>query len=121
MNYAVPPDMDTRVTGTGTTAREPARERVDARQLILPEELDFYQAYAWCLNPYPTFLEASGYLGGEIKRLRTVPDGWQAEEVATNVFLLSCALLNAVEEYLRGSTLRLPRQVAARRLGRGAR
>jgi hypothetical protein len=94
---------------------------VSASQCLLPTELNFYQAYAWCLNPYPTVREAIDYLRGEIGRLEIVPVGWQRSEVATNVFLLSCALMNAVEEYLRGATLRLPRHLAARRLGRDAR
>jgi len=88
---------------------------------LLPTELNFYQAYAWCLNPYPTVREAIDYLRGEIGRLEIVPVGWQRSEVATNVFLLSCALMNAVDEDLRGPTLRLPRQLAARRLGCDAR
>jgi hypothetical protein len=28
-------------------------EDVSASQCLLPTELNFYQAYAWCLNPYP--------------------------------------------------------------------
>ena len=97
------------------------QENVTPDRCFLQAELDFYEAYNWCLNPYPTVGEACGYLRGEIQRFDNVPSGWQAKEVATNIFLLSCALLNSVEEYLRGPTLRLPRQVASLRLGRGAR
>ena len=68
-------------------------EDVSASQCLLPTELNFYQAYAWCLNPYPTVREAIDYLRGEIGRLEIVPVGWQRSEVATNVFLLSCALM----------------------------
>jgi len=57
----------------------------------------------------------------EIDRLKVVPEGWQTGEVATNIFLLSCALLNGVDEYLRGPTLRMPKQLNTRPLGRGAR
>ena len=96
-------------------------EDVSAPQYLLPAELDFYQAYSWCLNPHLTVRETIEYLRGEIDRFEIVPDGWQTGEVATNVFLLSCALLNAVDEYLRGPTLRMPRQLAALRVGRGAR
>src|SRR5207237_7160646 len=40
------------------------------------------------------------------------PD-WQRREAMTNVFLLGCALLNGVDDYLRGKTLRLPRRLVA--------
>src|SRR6267154_1338140 len=50
------------------------------------------------------------------KRMRQVRDA-----VPPQQFLLSCALLNAVDEYLRGPTLRMPRPLAAIRLGRSAR
>ena len=49
-----------------------------------------------------------------------MPDGWQIGEVATNIFLLSCGLLNCVDEYLRGPALRLPTRVAATAVGRSA-
>jgi hypothetical protein len=48
---------------------------VSASQCLLPTELNFYQAYAWCLNPYPTVREAIDYLRGEIGRLEIVPVG----------------------------------------------
>src|SRR3984893_10602572 len=108
------PEIDTHTPERGEV-------EVPEAQRLLPTELDFYQAYAWCLNPFPTVREAIGYLRGEIGRLEIVPDGWQRGEVATNVLLLSCALLNAADEYIRGPTLRMPRQLAARRLGRNAR
>jgi hydroxymethylpyrimidine pyrophosphatase-like HAD family hydrolase len=95
-------------------------EQASTRQDLLPAELDFYSAYDWCLDPHLTIREAIDHLRDEIDRLNIVPEGWQTGEVATNVFLLSCALLNGVEEYLRGPTLRMPRQLATRRLGRGA-
>jgi hydroxymethylpyrimidine pyrophosphatase-like HAD family hydrolase len=105
----------------GIDTHTPEHGEVPEAQRLLPTELDFYQAYAWCLDPFPTVREAIGYLRGEIGRLEIVPDGWQRGEVATNVLLLSCALLNAADEYMRGPTLRMPRQLAARRLGRNAR
>src|SRR5215472_1713669 len=77
------------------------------------EELGFYEAYGWCLNPYPTVGESVGRLGGELGRLTRVGEGWQTAEVMTNVYLLSCAVLNAVDEYLRGSNLQLPRRAPA--------
>jgi hydroxymethylpyrimidine pyrophosphatase-like HAD family hydrolase len=97
------------------------RDAVPPQQCLLPTECEFYQAYNWCLKPFPTVLEATDHLRGEIDRLKAVPHDWRAAEIATNVFLLSCALLNTVDEYLRGPTLRMPRPLAATRLGRSAR
>jgi hydroxymethylpyrimidine pyrophosphatase-like HAD family hydrolase len=73
-------------------------------------EAAFYGCYPWCLNPWPTVGHAAVYLGAELDRLATMRDGWQAGEVRTNVFLLSCALLNSVDDYLRGPAYRLPRR-----------
>jgi hydroxymethylpyrimidine pyrophosphatase-like HAD family hydrolase len=86
----------------------------------LPEELEFYQRYEWSLNPYITVSEALDHLHGEVDTLAVVPRGWQSDEVATNIFLISCGILNCVDEYLHGITLRLPRRVAATVAGRGA-
>jgi hypothetical protein len=104
-----------------TNTDAPNREEVPAPQWLLTTELDFYEAYGWCLDPYPTVQDAIKYLRTEIDRLQIGLNVWQTGEVATNIFLLSCGLLNAVEEYLRGPTLWMPRQLAATRLGRGAR
>jgi hydroxymethylpyrimidine pyrophosphatase-like HAD family hydrolase len=100
---------------------EPEHEKAPVRAGVLPAELDFYESYAWCLNPHLTVREAINHLREEIDRLATAQPGWQTGEVATNVFLLSCGLLNCVDEYLRGPSLRLPWKLAAMRLGRGAR
>jgi hypothetical protein len=80
---------------------------------LLDEELEFYEGYPWCLNPYPTARETVAHLGRELDRLEKVGGGWQFGEVATNVFLLSCALLNTVDEYLRGRSLQLPKKAPA--------
>src|ERR1700758_3157472 len=87
---------------------------------VLREELEFYQHYEWSLNPYLTVSEAVDHLRGEVDRLAVAPLGWQSDEVATNIFLLSCGILNCIDESLRGVTLRLPRRVAATVAGRGA-
>src|SRR5262249_21293716 len=88
---------------------------------VLPAERDFYESYAWCLNPHLTVREAIDRLRGEIDRLATVPRGWQTDEVVTNVFLLGCGLLNCVDEYLRGPCVRLPWRLASMRPARAAR
>ena len=100
---------------------ESEHEEAPAPAEVLQAELDFYESYAWCLNPHLTVREAIDHLHEEIERLAVMPPGWQTGEVATNVFLLSCGLLNCIDEYLRGPSLRLPWKLAAMRLGRGAR
>jgi hydroxymethylpyrimidine pyrophosphatase-like HAD family hydrolase/orotate phosphoribosyltransferase len=76
-------------------------------------ERSFYESYPWCLNPYPTVGDTIAHLGEEIGRLGSMPEGWQTAEVMTNVFLLSCTVLNAVDDYLRGKTFQLPRKLRA--------
>ena len=77
--------------------------------------------YAWCLDPHLTAQQALDHLRHEIAILRETGEGWQTEEVATNVYLLACALLNVLEEAIRGKALRMPRQPASRRIGLTAR
>lgn len=98
---------------TGTAAER------DGVSRLLPTELGFYSAYGWCLNAYPTVADVAKCLGLEIQKLKTGLNDWQADEVAINIFLLSCGLLNAVEDYLRGSTPRIPVRLMTR-LGRAA-
>ncbi len=87
---------------------------------VLPAELEFYQSYRWSLNSHLTVREAVGHLGEEVERLSIVPSGWEIGEVATNIFLLSCGLLNCVDGHLRGLALRLPSRVGRTVVGRGA-
>src|SRR5205807_9275146 len=68
--------------------------------------------------PHLTVAQAIERLAGEIARLPGISAGWQTDEVTTNVYLLSCSLLNGIDEYLRGHTLRLPAQLARTRPGR---
>src|SRR3981189_936111 len=105
------PEMHTYIPETG---------EVPEAQCLLPTELDFYQTYNWCLDPHPTVRELINYLRSELDRFEVVPESWQRGEVVANVFLLSCALLNAVDEYLRGPALRLPKHLATLRLGRAS-
>jgi hydroxymethylpyrimidine pyrophosphatase-like HAD family hydrolase/hypoxanthine phosphoribosyltransferase len=98
----------------------PETAEVPEAQCLLPTELDFYQTYNWCLDPHPTVRELINYLRSELDRLEVAPESWQRGEVVANVFLLSCALLNAVDEYLRGPALRLPKHLATLRLGRAS-
>ena len=91
-----------------------------AQQDVLSTERDFYLSYDWCLNPYLTLGDALTHIPEEVDRLLKVPSGWQTAEVATNIFLLSCGLLNCIDDYLRGVTLRLPKRLAANAVGRTA-
>lgn len=77
-------------------------------------ELDFYETYTWCLNAYPDVKDAIQYLGSEIEKLQLDLNDWQTHEVATNIFLLSCGLLHAVEDYLRGPSVRIPGRLMTR-------
>ncbi|MGH6737818.1 MAG: HAD hydrolase family protein [Bradyrhizobium sp.] len=98
-----------------------AHAKLPAAEGVLPAELEFYESYAWCLNPHLTVRNAVERLRGEIDRLAARPPGWQAAEAVTNVYLLSCGLLNSVDEYLRGPGLRLPWRLAITLPGRTAR
>jgi hydroxymethylpyrimidine pyrophosphatase-like HAD family hydrolase len=103
-----------------TMTKPAASDRLLERHEPLPAEVDFYSAYSWCLDPHLTVGEAIERLALEIDLLATVPAGWQTDEVATNVYLLSCSLLNGLDEHLRGHTLRLPAQLAKTPPGRVA-
>src|SRR5579862_2839994 len=92
---------------------EPERDKALLRAGALPAELDFYESYAWCLNPHLTVGETIDHLCEETERLAIMPPGWQTGEATTNVFLFCCGILNCVDEYLRGPGLRLPRKLAA--------
>lgn len=89
------------------------------QQIVLPAELEFYQSYDWSLNPYLLVSEAISHLHEEVEKLAIMLNEWQISEVASNIFLLSCGLLNSVDGYLRGSALQLPNRVAATVAGRG--
>jgi hydroxymethylpyrimidine pyrophosphatase-like HAD family hydrolase len=88
---------------------------------LLAAECDFYDSYAWCLDPHLGVRDAISRLRHELDRLAAMPPGWQSREVVANVYLLSCGVLNCADEYLRGPSLRLPSRLAAMRAGRAAR
>jgi hydroxymethylpyrimidine pyrophosphatase-like HAD family hydrolase len=102
------------------TMTKPALSEPPPRCHLLPAETEFYSSYDWCLDPHLRVGEAIEHLTREIDRLPHTPEGWQTGEVATNAYLLSCSLLNGIDEYLRGHTLRLPAQLAKTRPGRMA-
>jgi trehalose-6-phosphatase/adenine/guanine phosphoribosyltransferase-like PRPP-binding protein len=79
---------------------------------LLESELNFYASYPWSLNIFPTVKEIRGYLQGELARLEVVTEDWQRNEVATNIFLLSCALTQTVDDYLLGKRYDFTKAVA---------
>lgn len=69
---------------------------------FLASERDFYSSYPWALNIYPTVEDAITYLRQELTKLDGAQEPWQLAEMMTNVFLLSCAVANEVDDYLVG-------------------
>jgi hydroxymethylpyrimidine pyrophosphatase-like HAD family hydrolase len=87
------------VAGEPAVFSEPARERVTAPP---GAESSFYHAYPWCLNAFPTLREVVQHLRGELSRLADLDDDWRRAEGMTNVFLLSCAISDTVDDYILG-------------------
>jgi hydroxymethylpyrimidine pyrophosphatase-like HAD family hydrolase/orotate phosphoribosyltransferase len=85
------------------------------RASVFAEEQEFYEHYSWCLDPNLTFSTALAHLKEELDKLSTVSLDWQRREVAINVYLLSCGILNATDEHLSGRALRLPTAIEGRR------
>jgi len=100
-----------------TTTGPANRDEISLQYDPFADEAAFYSTYDWSLDPHLTFGEAVQRLGDEIGRLSGVQAEWQLAEITTNVYLLSCSLLNAADEYLRGHTLRMPAQLARIRAG----
>jgi hydroxymethylpyrimidine pyrophosphatase-like HAD family hydrolase len=109
------------VLATESNKHDLASDKSSIVERVLPAELDFYGGYDWSLNPHLLVREAVEYLGDELAILPFARRDWRINEVATNVYLLSCGLLNCIDEYLRGPGLRLPSRLAGMRAGRAAR
>ncbi len=75
---------------------------------LLATESSFYGRYRWCLDAFPTVGDLRGRLRDELSKLTDVPnrpnrpDDWRRDEVLLNVFLLSCAVADVVDDYLAG-------------------
>jgi haloacid dehalogenase-like hydrolase len=81
----------------------------------LPAESEFYRARDWCLDAFPTVQDVRRRLLGELESLPEPQLGWQGDEAAANVYLLSCALADSTDDHLAGerydfsaATSRLP-------------
>ena len=100
--------------GSGSDLRRPGHTGASllegalaAEPEVLPRELldsesRFYADYAWCLNIVPRIEEIVEHLRGELNKAEGLDDGWQRGEVMTNVFLLACAITDALDDYLVG-------------------
>jgi hypothetical protein len=71
-------------------------------QALLAEESEFYGSYPWCINIYPTLSEVVHFLRDEVDRLPGLSHEWHREETITNIYLLSCAISDVVDNYLLG-------------------
>jgi hydroxymethylpyrimidine pyrophosphatase-like HAD family hydrolase len=83
-------------------------------RVLLESELQFYGNYQWSLNPCPTMREVVQKLREQLSSLQRTNEQWQRAEIANNICLLSSAISNAVDDYLRGTSFELP--VSARSL-----
>jgi hydroxymethylpyrimidine pyrophosphatase-like HAD family hydrolase len=86
-------------------SREPRRATEAFTPLpsaLLECESRFYGRRLWCLDAFPTVDELRRRLFDEVDALTETPSDWRGDEVARNVFLLACALADAVDDYLGG-------------------
>jgi len=65
-------------------------------------EMTFYERHGWCMNAFPTIREVMGHLRDELNASRPMEEEWQQAERLTNVFMLSCAVSDTVDDYLGG-------------------
>ena len=65
-------------------------------------EREFYGAYDWCLNAYPSMAEVIQHLSEELRKYPTTKPGWQQDEIARNIFLLSCMIVDTTDDFLLG-------------------
>ena len=84
-----------------TVALEP--EYKPLMPCLLDTELSYYRRYPWSLNSLLTVREVVDHLQEELCLPDQLEEDWHYNEVMTNVFLLSCTLSAAVEDFLSGS------------------
>jgi hypothetical protein len=75
----------------------------------LEVESRFYGTYAWCLDAFPTVRDLGRRLRRELSGQEKSLESWQRQDVATNAFMLSCAMADAVDDYLAGESYDLSR------------
>ena len=96
---------------TGAELRDAVQEK-PTESFPVDTELAFFRNYVWTLNPFPTVEETINFLNNEITRLRTARETWHVRELMTNVFLLSCSVLNSVDDYIHGPSYRVPKKAS---------
>lgn len=79
---------------------------------LLDAELSFYHSRSWCLNALPTLREVVQHLHEELTRMDNPQEDWQRAEVMTNVFLLSCAIADTVDDHMLGARFDFSRATA---------
>jgi len=70
--------------------------------LTMRTEQEFYASYDWCLNAYPSIAEMMQHLEQELPRFSAAQPDWRRDEIARNIYLLSCAILDMADDYLLG-------------------
>jgi len=86
--------------------------RAPLQPQLVDAESSFYHSYLWCLNVFLTIRETVEHLRQEIDRLDETQEEWHRAERFTNVFLLSCSITDAVDDYLLGSGYDFSKAVA---------
>jgi hydroxymethylpyrimidine pyrophosphatase-like HAD family hydrolase len=69
---------------------------------LLQSESRFYGRYPWSLDVFPRLREIVDRLRSELHHLREVDEEWQRQEVRLNIFLFSCAIGEAVDDFILG-------------------
>lgn len=88
--------------GSGASTEEGRERYQPLRNKALEEELSFYAKYPWSLQVFPTVRDVIEHLREELAKVALPQREWQAKEAETNIFLLSCAICEAVDDYLLG-------------------
>jgi hydroxymethylpyrimidine pyrophosphatase-like HAD family hydrolase/hypoxanthine phosphoribosyltransferase len=92
--------MDPRLDAPAERPWSPARDSLSP--CTIESEREFYREYPWSLNAFPKVREIVAYLQEELRRIEEVQEEWQPQEVATNIFLFSCAIVDSLDDYLLG-------------------
>ena len=74
----------------------------DGPCMPLAEENDFYNSHSWCLNAYPSIGEVVRHLDEELTRFMASEVDWRRDEIARNVYLLACTIIDTTDDYLLG-------------------
>jgi hydroxymethylpyrimidine pyrophosphatase-like HAD family hydrolase len=76
---------------------------------LLGAETSFYGRYGWCLDAFPQVRDLVSRLRHELSSDHRALEDWQRQEVVLNAFMLSCAVADAVDDYIAGDSYDLSR------------